>query len=248
MQKLIKVLFLVILVSCASEKPKGKTEAEVLFKEAQNLMESSRYILATEKLNQLRNKYPYSFYATPAELLLADILFEQENYVESAAAYLLFRDLHPKSNKIDYVIYRIAESYYNQVPDTFDRDLEGAVEAIKYYNELLTNYVGSGYNKNAKEKIARCKNMIRSKEQYIADFYFKTKVYKAAVWRYKDILSNFSDPKIRSHSMARIVESSVKLKDWKSCIKYANQYGPKVLESEKDIIKSSKENCIEKIN
>jgi len=94
-----------LVFSCASEKPEGKTEAEVLFKEAKILMDDGRYIMATEKLNLLRSQYPYSFFATPAELMLADILYLQENYVEAAAAYILFRDFHPKSTDIEYVIF-----------------------------------------------------------------------------------------------------------------------------------------------
>ena len=70
-----------IAISCATEVPDGKTEAEVLYKEAKILMDDERFILATEKLNQLKNRYPYSFFATPAELLMADILFKQKRDV-----------------------------------------------------------------------------------------------------------------------------------------------------------------------
>ncbi|MEX1099820.1 MAG: outer membrane protein assembly factor BamD, partial [Bacteriovoracaceae bacterium] len=145
----MKLIFftLFILVGCATEKPEGKTAAEVLYKEAQNLMDDGRYLLATEKLNQLKNQYPYSFYATPAELLQADILFEQENYVEAAAAYLLFKDFHPKHDKMPYVIFKIAESYFEQIPDTFDRDLQPAFEAIKYFKELVFRFPSSDHSK-----------------------------------------------------------------------------------------------------
>ena len=171
---LISISF--ILFSCASEKPKGKTEAEVLYKEAKALMEDERYILATEKINMLKNQYPYSYFATPAELLYADILFKQESYVESAAAYLLFRDFHPRHEKIAYVVYKIAESYYLQLPDTDDRDLDPAVQAMKYYSELLQKYSSSPFTKEAKKKVEVCQQRLRNKEKYIADFYFKTKV------------------------------------------------------------------------
>lgn len=219
---LISIMFIVF--SCASEKPKGKTEAEVLYKEAKILMDDGRYILATEKLNQLKNQYPYSFYATPAELLQADILFKQESFVESAAAYLLFRDFHPKHKDIAYVVYRIAESYYKQKPDTSDRDLQGAVEAIKYYNELLQKYPTSKYIKDANKKIGECESMIRQKEEDIADFYYRTEVYEAARWRYLDILKNFQNKKLRKLSMERIVESSLYMKDYEKCIFYADKY------------------------
>ena len=215
---------MVFTASCASEKPTGKTEAEILFKEAKILMDDSRFIMATEKLNQLKNQYPYSFYATPAELLQADILFKQENHVEAAAAYLLFRDFHPKHKEMHYVVYKIAESYYQQKPDTFDRDLQGAAEAIKYYKELMMKYPTSKYIKDANKKIIESEKMIRDKEQYIADFYFKTEVYEAARWRYLDIMKNFQNKKLRKHSMERIVASSFFMKDYEKCISFADKY------------------------
>ena len=164
-----------ILSSCASDKPDGKTEAEILYKEAQELIEAERYILATEKLNQIKTQHPYSFYSTPAELLQADVLFHQENYIESAAAYLLFRDFHPKHERISYVVYRIAESYFKQIPSTIDRDLEPAIEAIKYYDEVIQKYGDSSYKSDAQKSIAEARKMLRQKDLYVADFYFKTK-------------------------------------------------------------------------
>ena len=129
--KIFSLILLFIFVSCSTDKPEGKTEAEILYKEAQELMEAERFILATEKLNQIKTQHPYSFYATPAELLQADVLFLQENYIEAAAAYLLFRDFHPRHEKIAYVVFRIAESYYKQITDTIDRDREPALVSIR---------------------------------------------------------------------------------------------------------------------
>lgn len=243
LSKLLPVLLIMLLVSCATEKPKGKTEAEVLFKEAKILMDDGRYILATEKLNNLKNQYPYSFYATPAELLQADILYKQENFVDSAAAYLLFRDFHPKHKEMPYVVYRIAESYYQQKPDTSDRDLQGAVEAIKYYRELLMRYPTAKYVKDGNKKILECEKMILDKEKDIADFYFRTEVYEAARWRYLDILKTFQNKKLRKVSMQRVVESSFHMKEYEKCILYADKYYEFLGKEGKKITKKTKKEC-----
>jgi len=235
------------LISCVCEKPTGQTEAEVLYKEAKELMSDERFILATEKLNQLKNKYPYSFYATPAELLQADILYLQESYTEAAAAYLLFRDFHPKHDEIPYVVYKIAESYFNQIPDTFDRDLQGAVESIKYYRELLDKYSTSQYSKDASEKISKCKEMLLNKEKYIADFYFKTEVFQAARWRYLDMLNHFEDKELRNHSMIRVVESSLKMKEYENCISYVDKYFQLLPDEGKKKATELKTKCTEEI-
>ena len=234
MKLLFPIIISLAIFGCASDKPTGKTEAEVLYKEAKQLMEEDRFILATEKINQLKNQYPYSYYATPAELMLADILFKQENYVESAAAYLLFRDFHPRHERIPYVIFQIAESFYLQLPDTDDRDLEPALEAIKYYREIITKYPDSPEVKQAKKKIKECRQRLHNKEKYVADFYFKTEAFEAALWRYKDILRNIKDDQpLRSHSMSRIIQTSYYLKKYKDCLAYGNEFMDKINKSDK---------------
>ncbi len=141
MKKLVTFSFvLLFLFSCSTDRPSGDTEAQILFQEAEVLVKDDHYMQATEKLNTLRSKFPYSFYATHAELLQADILYLQESFTESAAAYILFRDFHPKHGKKSYVTWRIGQSFYNQLPDTVDRDLTAAKEAIKYFEEVINKY------------------------------------------------------------------------------------------------------------
>ncbi len=236
------ILFFFIL-SCSSDKPKGRTEAEVLFKEAQELVESERYILATEKLNSIKTQHPYSFYATPAELLQADVLYLQESYVEAAAAYLLFRDFHPKHEKIAYVIYRIAESFYKQIPDTIDRDLEPALEAVKYYDEVVQKYPDSSYRIDAEGRIANAKKMLRQKDLYIADFYFKTELYSPARYWYLDILENHQDEETRKHAMFRTIKASLELKEGQTCLDYIEKFYQLVDKDSQKEIKSIKKKC-----
>ncbi|MDO9181175.1 MAG: outer membrane protein assembly factor BamD [Bacteriovorax sp.] len=206
--KLLLVALSLIVISCATKRPAGTTEAEVLFKEAKDLISKSRFIQASEKLNSIRSQYPYSYYATHAELLQADILFSQENYAEAASAYILFRDFHPKYTELGYVIFRISESFYRQLPSTYDRDLTAGMEAIKYYNELIQNYPNTEYVKEAQSRITQIEEMVEKKEIYIADFYFKTKDYEAAKARYEDVLKTLKNKEEKLRILTQIDEAS----------------------------------------
>lgn len=246
--KLALFTFIIVFMSaCSSDKPEGKTEAEILYKEAQELMKAERFILATEKLNLIKTQHPYSFYATPAELLQADVLYEQENYIESAAAYLLFRDFHPRHEKIPYVVYKIADSYFKQIPDTIDRDLEPALEALKYYDEVIQKYGDTSYKQDAEKRISKAKKMLRQKDLYIADFYFKTKEFSAARYWYLDILDNHQDEKTRNHAMLRIILTTRALKDWQPCIDYVEKFYQSVDKESQKEIKSIKDTCQNKL-
>ena len=212
--KLVKFLFVVLsvtLISCASQRPQGATEAEILFKEAETLVKNNRYIQATEKLNTIRSQFPYSFYATHAELMQADVLFSQQNYPEAAAAYILFRDFHPRHAEMGYVVFRISESFYRQLPETYDRDLSAGVEAIKYYEELIANYSRTEYAQDAQDRINEINRMMVKKEIYIADFYFKTKDYPAALARYESLLGTIINKEELAKIHKKIAETQKKI-------------------------------------
>ena len=105
-----------------------------------------------KKLNEIKSLYPYSFYATHAELRKADILFEQGNFSEAAASYIVFKDFHPRYQDLQYVIWKIAESFYGQLPGSFDRDLSPGKNAIRYYQMLLRSFPHSKHAPKAQEK------------------------------------------------------------------------------------------------
>ncbi len=242
------ILSVVVLISllwgCSSDGPEGKTEAEILYKEAQELMEDDRFILATEKLQQIKTQHPYSYYATPAELLLAEVQFKQESYPEAAASFLLFRDFHPKHDKIAYVVFMIGESYYLQLPDTIDRDLESGLEALKFYEELMAKYPQAPEVKKAKKRVKKIMGMLLEKDQYVADFYFKTEVWQAARYWYIDILSRHADKvDLRQHSMLRVVASSCQMKKWQECELYAEKFTPLVDKETAEEIRSWQTLC-----
>jgi len=242
------ILILLLLVGCAADRPGGKTEAEVLYKEAVQYMKDGHYLAATERLNLIRSKYPYSFFATHAELLYADILYEQENFIEAGAAYLMFRNIHPKHEKLTYVTFKIAESNFNQLPGSYDRDLTPAHEAIKYYNELLNNFGDSEYAKEAQKKIDKCNKLLQKKEQYIADFYYKTGVYDSARYRYLDILKSYDVESLNNHSMLRVVLASFNLEEYKACVSYGQEYLFRVGQSTRRRLEGLIKNCQKKLS
>ncbi|MBY0517741.1 MAG: outer membrane protein assembly factor BamD [Bacteriovoracaceae bacterium] len=242
--KYLLLIAFVLISSCSSDKNKGKSEAEKLYLEAQELAESDRFILATEKLQQIKTEHPYSFFATPAELLLAEVQFKQESFPEAAASFLLFRDFHPKHEKIAYVVYMIGESYFMQLPSTIDRDLESGNEAIKFYEEIVAKYPNSEYVEKAKTQIDKIQKMLREKDQYIADFYYKTEVWEATRYWYIDILTHHADKvKLRQHSMLRVVASSCQMKKWEECLIYAEKFQTLVDKETAEEIRSWEKLC-----
>ena len=64
------------------------------YKLAEQFEDNERYQEAIIRFTEIKNKYPYSRFATMAELKVADIQFKRESYAESKLAYQIFRDYH----------------------------------------------------------------------------------------------------------------------------------------------------------
>lgn len=184
-------LFFSTLIACSSMDKKSDTP-EGAFAIAEEFDKDERYEEAIRRYTDVKNKFPYSNFATKAELAVADVYFKQESYPEAQVSYQAFRELHPKHPQIDYVLFRIGLSYYNQLPSTIDRDLTVAQEVIASFDELMRLYPNSQYVNEGSDKKLETLKMLASKEEYIAHFYFKRDMFDSALTRYENLLSKYS--------------------------------------------------------
>lgn len=212
----MKLLFIFIffnfLFSCASEEKKADTP-EAAFKIAKEYEDSERFLIAIQRYTDVKNKFPYSSYATEAELAIADVHFKNEDYPEAQIAYQNFRELHPKHSKIDYVIFRTGLSYFLQLPETVDRDVTLASDAIYSFDELIKKFPNSQYILEAQDYRRKAYTMLNEKELYVADFYFKQKQYDSAALRYISSYKKYPDFGLQPRSLAGVIRSAAKLND-----------------------------------
>ena len=177
-----------ILNACSSNEKLDTNTPEGLFKLGEQYEKDERFEDAVLKFSEVKNKHPYSRFATEAELRIADVQFKRESYIEAQLAYQTFKELHPKHTRIDYVTFRLGLSYFNQLPSSIDRDLSLADKAILYFDELMSSFPKSEFVKESQDKKQAALKMLGDKELYIAQFYFKKKQYESALGRYEGLL------------------------------------------------------------
>ncbi len=209
--KAMLCMILSFMVACASSDKKDTESAEYLFEKAQELVKDERFEEAIRKLQDIKNKFPYSKLAVDAELLIADSYFNQESFPEAQASYQLFKELHPKHIKMDYVTYKIGLSFFNQLPSTIDRDLSLANQAISTFEIVLKDYSKSEFVQDSLKKKVECLKMLAEKEIYIANFYFKKNNFDSAVKRYKNSLLKFGNSGFNLDSKNNAIESAKKI-------------------------------------
>jgi outer membrane protein assembly factor BamD len=109
-----------LVVGCSSGEKYDTSTPEGAFKQAEEYEKDERYEEAVQKYAEVKNKFPYSRFATQAEMKIADVHFTREAFIEAAGAYQLFKEFHPKHPQADYVTFRLALSYFNQLPSSID--------------------------------------------------------------------------------------------------------------------------------
>lgn len=179
-------------VGCSGEAINDNDPA-ALYQDAEKDISGDHYVVALDKLKIVKNKFPYSNYSVLAQLRIADVYYLQENYVEAAAAYETFRDLHPKHEKVPYAIYKTAMSYYNDTPGIVARDLTPAQKALDAFNELIKRFPNYENIADAQKNRLACQNRLAEKELYVGNFYFRRDLYDSAEPRYQKVLELYPD-------------------------------------------------------
>lgn len=209
-----------LLFGCSSADKIDANTAEGAFEYGQRFEKDERYDEAIAQYMDVKNKHPYSKLALEAELRVADIHFKRESYIEAQSAYQLFKDFHPRNPKVDYVTFRLALSYFHQLPDTIDRDLSLAGKAILYFNEVIQSFPRSSYVEKAKEHRAECLKKLANKEFYIADFYFSRDMFDSALGRFEDLLAKYPELGFEPKALYGATVSSYKIKELKKARSY----------------------------
>lgn len=209
-----------LLLSGCSTTEKNSSTPEGAFAIAEEYDQGERYEEAIRRYTEVKNKFPYSNFATKAELAIADVYYKQESYAEAQVSYQMFKELHPTVPNADYVQFRIGMSYFNQLPTTIDRDLTQANDAILNLSEVIKKYPNSVHVGEAKEKRSAAIKMLAEKEEYIADFYFKRKIFDSALSRYEGLYNNYRGLGLDAKALSRAAICAQKTGDTPKAKKY----------------------------
>jgi outer membrane protein assembly factor BamD len=170
-----------------------ENDPAALMKEAEEDIDSSRYLLAVEKLQKVKNQHPYSKQAVDAQLRIADVYFLQENYAESAATYEAFRDLHPKHPRLPYAAYRVGLAFFSDLPGNHARDLSSGYKAQDAFKDYLAHFPTDENVAAATAKLLETRKILAEKEMYIGNFYYKREMWEAAKGRFTKVLNLYAD-------------------------------------------------------
>jgi outer membrane protein assembly factor BamD len=203
---IVAALGTALMVACASTPPSEEIpSAETYYRQGLETLEGRRvflffrdvdYARAIEMFQEVIDNYPYSDYATLAELKIADVYFEQERYEEAAGYFQDFVELHPSHPQVPYAIYQRGLCSFERMRAP-DQDPGPTDEAIAQFSVLLERYPTSEYAEDGKEKLREAENRMAEYSIGVGDFYVDRGQYYAAAERYRETLDSY--PNHREH-------------------------------------------------
>jgi outer membrane protein assembly factor BamD len=184
------LLLIVALGGCAWFETQEEKTANQLAQEGMEAFERGKYRGAIESFEKLRDWYPFSKYASLAELKTADAYYHLEEYEEAVYAYEAFESLHPRNEAIPYVIYQIGRCYYERM-ESIDRDQTATKKALDTFQRLRQAFPKSSYAMKADSHIKECYEQLAGHEFYVGMFYYKSKHYKTALDRFQTVIDEY---------------------------------------------------------
>ena len=185
----------------------GPVEPEAqLTAKAMHYFDIGRYLLAEEEFKKIRDRYPFSPYATVAELRLADCKYYQGLYEEAIPLYKDFENLHPTNNAIPYVIFQIGSCYYHLM-DTPDRDQTSTHKMIETYTRLIRRYPNSPFTIEAQKRIKEGRALLAEHEYVVAQWYFRTDHLMQGLRRLENIVILYPDTPVYEKAIKILAEN-----------------------------------------
>ncbi len=205
-QRFILVLiFSALVAGCAGKKKTqenlAQQQVEQLYKKGKRAMNVGNYQFAIDYFRALESNFPYGEYTEQAKL---DIIFAYDksgNVDKAIEAADNFIKLYPTHRNVDYAYYMKGVASFEKKQSRVDRFMKGGKQQVRdpepyrdsltAFNDLINRYPNSIYTPDAKQRIVYIRNQLAERELAVAQFYFDSKTYVAAVNRCKNIVYQF---------------------------------------------------------
>jgi len=189
-----------LLGGCTLFREKKELSAEVNYNRGMEQFEDEDYSQAIPHFQTILENYPFSIYAVPAELKIAECYFYDEKYVEALVHLQGFEELHPTNEQIPYVLWMKATSYYEQF-SSIDRDISSLENARRELLELEQRFPGNAYAQQADALMGKVLDGLSRHDFYVARFYYRDAEFQAALFRLYGILDAYRGQEIADRAI-----------------------------------------------
>lgn len=204
------------LAACSGDKagaPDGPattvdqaTPVSDLYQKAVANMEAQNYGAAADSFDEVERQYPYSQWATRAQLMSAYAHYLDLNYDQAIIGLDRFIQLHPGNENIAYAYYLRGLSFYEQISDV-RRDQKMTRLALDGLTQVVERFPESKYARDASLKIDLTNDHLAGKEMEIGRYYLSREQYQAAINRFQTVVDDYQTTTHVPEALHRLTET-----------------------------------------
>ena len=191
-------------VNLADEPP------DLLYTNGVDALQKENYSVAVKHFDAIQQNYPYSTWATNAQLMEGYTEYRRSSYAEAVSQLDRFIALHPANKDVGYAYYLRSLCFYEQISD-ISRDQKGTQDAMVALQEVVNRFPDSAYARDARLKIDLCRDHLAGKEMDIGRYYEKQHLYAAAIGRFQRVIDDFQTTNHTPEALSRLTEIYLKL-------------------------------------
>lgn len=208
-KKIIIILCSLLVISCSSKKkienPLDNLTPEQLYNEGIKNINHNSYDKSIVYFERINQEYPYSPFASKAQIMEAYAYYRTAKFEYSIAALDDYISLYPGEKNIEYAYYLKALCYYDQIVN-IKLDQLGTEKAKEALTEVINRFPESDYARDSKFKLNLVLDHLAGKEMEVGRFYLKKRDMIAAINRFKEVVDNYQTTSQIEEALYRLVE------------------------------------------
>jgi len=210
----LALVSLALLAGCAGDKKADPNApaapVETLYNNGLDALNAQRYTTAEDQFDSVEQNYPFSAWASKAELMQGYAQYLQNHYSQAIGTIDRYIQLHPNGSDTAYAYYLRALCYYEQITDV-QRDQADTVQAMTALQQVVDRYPTSPYAQDARLKIDLARDHLAGHEMSIGLWYEHQHLYEAALGRFQRVVADFQTTNHVPEAMHRMVEIYLRL-------------------------------------
>jgi outer membrane protein assembly factor BamD len=187
------------------ERAQKERPVEEIYNNAMDLLEAQWYETAAKEFDEVERQYPYSVWATKAQLMAGYSYYKDERYDDAIIALDRFIELHPGNRDAPYAYYLKALSYYEQISDV-GRDQKMTRLALDAMREVSRRFPNTAYARDARLKLDLSRDHLAGKDMSIGRYYQRREDYLAAINRYRAVIEKYQTTTHVPEALHRLTE------------------------------------------
>jgi outer membrane protein assembly factor BamD len=208
------------LAACATEEEKAtkrlaketaqQEPVETLYNRAAQRLDEGVFFDAAKLFDEVDRQYPYSQWATRAQLMSGYAHYRNMRYDEAVLSLDRFIELHPGDESIAYAHYLRALCHYEQIVDV-RRDQRMTEMALETLQRVVDRFPDTVYARDATLKIDLTRDHLAGKEMEIGRYYQVRHQHQAAINRFQRVVDKYQTTTHVPEALHRMTESYLAL-------------------------------------